>query len=67
MQIFKIKIEEQPLLIKYYLMKHLILLKIKNTIDVNVDLLQWLTFFFDKKTSGGAIKKEIMENEELAK
>ena len=23
--------------------------------------------FFDKKTSGGAIKKEIMQNEELAK
>ena len=35
--------------------------------DINMDLLQWFLIFFDKKTSGGAITKEIMKNEELAK
>ena len=28
--------------IKHFVIKHLILLKIKNTMDVNVELLQWL-------------------------
>ena len=40
------------------MIKHLILLKVQNMMDINVD--------FNKKTSGGAIKKEIMQNEELA-
>ena len=35
--------------------------------DINMDLLQWFLIFFDKKISGGAITKEIMKNEELAK
>ena len=30
--------------------------------DNNVDLLQWLASFFDKKTSGGAVKNEIKSN-----
>ena len=30
--------------------------------DNNVDLLQWLASFFDKKTSGGAVKNEINSN-----
>ena len=36
---FKDSLEEQPL-IKYYMIKHLILLKIQNTMDINVGLLQ---------------------------
>ena len=35
-------------------------------ININLDLLQWFLIFLVKKTSGGAIKKEIMQNEELA-
>ena len=35
----KIKLEEQ-LLIKHCVIKHLILLKIQNMMDINVDLLQ---------------------------
>ena len=30
-------------MMKYYVIKHLILLKIQNMIDINVDLLQWFT------------------------
>ena len=36
---------ENSLLIKYYVIKHLTLLKIQNMIDINVDLLQWLINF----------------------
>ena len=39
-EILKIYQEEQ-LLIKYYVMKHIILLKILNVIVINMDLLQW--------------------------
>ena len=34
--------------------------------DINVDLLRWFKICFDRKASGGAIKKN-MQNEELAK
>ena len=34
--------------------------------DINVDFLQWLTNFFDKKNSGGAVKNEIISNKKLA-
>ena len=59
---------------KYYVKKHLILLKIRNMLDINVDLLEWFTIFFDKKSSGCAvrradkfaIKTEIMPNHQLA-
>ena len=61
MEILKIEIEEQ-LLIKYYVVKHLILLKVQNEMDINVDLLQW----FIKKTSGGTVRNEIISNKELA-
>ena len=44
------------------MIKHLILLKIQNMMDINVDLLQWLIFFFDKKTSGRAVKEEKISN-----
>ena len=46
-------------------MKHLILLKIQNTTDVNVDLLEWFINFL-KKTFGGTVKNEIMSNKGLA-
>ena len=39
MEILRICLEEQ-LLIRYYMIKHLILLKIQN-IDINMDLLLW--------------------------
>ena len=34
--------------------------------DINVDLLQWLIIFFDKKASGSGIKNENISNKELA-
>ena len=40
MQTLKIELKEQ-LLIKCYVTKHLILLKIRNIMDIHVDLLQW--------------------------
>ena len=52
---------EERLLIKFYAIKHLILLKIQNTIDINV-----VYKFFDKKISGGTGKNEFMPNKELA-
>ena len=39
---------------KYYVIKHLILLKPQNIMDINVDLVQWFTHFFDKINAGGA-------------
>ena len=30
--------------------------------DINVDLLQWFISFFDKESSGGIVKNEIMSN-----
>ena len=35
--------------------------------DSKVDLVQWFTIFFAKKTSDGAIEIKIMSNKELAK
>ena len=34
--------------------------------DFNVDLLQWFITFLTKKTSSGAVKNEIISDEELA-
>ena len=48
MEILKIEIEEQ-LLIKHYMVKDLILLKIRNMIDINVSLPQWFINFLIKK------------------
>ena len=39
----------EQLMIKYYTIKHLILLKIQNMMDNNVYLLQWSINFFDEK------------------
>ena len=45
-------------------MKDLILLKIQNMMDINVDLHQWFLKFLIKNTSAGTIKNEIISNEE---
>ena len=66
MEILK-DLNRKQLLIKYYLRKHLILLKIQIIMDFNVEMFQWFILFLIKKTSVGAIKKEIMQNGELAK
>ena len=57
---------KEQLLIKYCVTKHLILLKIRNMLDIKRILLQWFINFLIKKTSGGAIKNENMSNKELA-
>ena len=44
------------LLIKYYVIKYLILLKIQNVTDINAGLLQWFISFLIKKTACGAVK-----------
>ena len=56
MVILKIYLEEQ-LLIKYYVMEHFILPKVLDMIDIKK--------VFDKKTAGGTVKNEIMQNKEL--
>ena len=33
--------------------------------DINMDLLHWFMNFFDKQSSGGTVKYEIISNEEL--
>ena len=56
------------------MIKHLILLKIQNMMDIKGILLQWFLVFFDKKTSatpannfaGSGIKNENISNKELA-
>ena len=47
MEILKIYLEEQ-LLKKYYVIKHLILLKIQSMMGISLDLLQWFTKFLIK-------------------
>ena len=54
------------MLIKYYVIKHLILLKIYNMVDVNTKSLQWSITFLIKNTSGGTVKNKIISNKELA-
>ena len=65
MEILKIQLEKHPL-IKHCMIKHLILLKIQNMIDIKGVLIQWFINFLIRKTSGGAVKNEIMQNKELA-
>ena len=48
-------------LIKYDVIKHLILLKIHNMMDINVDLLQWFITFLIKKSCCG-VKNENISN-----
>ena len=55
------------------MLKHLTLLKIRNIMDINVDLLQWFINFLIKKSSGdvatlgskSAVKNENMSNKEF--
>ena len=47
MEILTIYPKEQ-LLIKYYMINHLISLKIENKMDINMDLLQWFISFLIK-------------------
>ena len=42
--------------IKYFMIKHLISLKIQNMIDVNVDFLKWSIIFLIKKYQVGQLK-----------
>ena len=58
MVILKIYLEEQ-LLIKYYVMEHFILPKVLDMINIKK--------VFDKKTAGGTVKNEIMQNKELGR
>ena len=44
--------------------KYLMLLKIQNMVDINVDLLQWFIYFLIRKTSGSGIKN--ISNNKLA-
>ena len=64
MEILKILLEEQ-FLIKYCVIKHLILLKIKNMMDIKGVLRQWFLNFLIKQTSGGTVKNENISNREL--
>ena len=48
------------------MIQHLILLKLQNMMDINVNLLKWSINFLIKRTSGIGIKNENMSNEELA-
>ena len=65
MEISRISAEEQ-LLIKYYVIKHLILLKIQNMMDINVDLLQWSIKFLIKKLLVSGNKNKNISNKKLA-
>ena len=47
------------------MIRHLIILKIQNLVDINVELLQWFINFLIKKTSSGIVKNEIISNKEL--
>ena len=53
-------------LINFYLIEGLILLKIQNRTDIKEMQLQWFIRFLVKKTGGGTVKNEIMQNKELA-
>ena len=48
-------------MIKYYAIKHLILLKIQIMMDIKMVLLQWFINFLIKKTMGDATKNEIIQ------
>ena len=48
------------------MLKYLILPKIQNMVDINVDLLQWSRNFLIKNMSGSGIKNENISNKELA-
>ena len=53
------------LLIKDYLMKHLILLKVLDMMNIKEVSLQWFIIFLIKKSASGAVKNEIIQNKKL--
>ena len=57
--IMKIRTEKQ-LMIKFYVIKSFISLKIRNMMDINVDLLQWFII------SAETVKNEVFSNTYLA-
>ena len=57
---------KERLLIKYYMIKHLILLKILNMI-INVELIHVCIYFWKKKSIGVGIRNKSMSNQELVK
>ena len=59
-------LKRRTLLIKYYVIKHLILLNIQNMMDINVGLLQWFIHILIKKASHSGIKNESISNKEIA-
>ena len=64
MEILKISLEEQ-LLIKYCIIKHLILLKFQNMMDIKEVCFFWW-FINVLSISGEAVKNEIVSSKELA-
>ena len=66
MEILIIQLEEQ-LLIKYCVIKHLILLKIKNEMDIKEILLQWFINFLIKNNSDLLTMSDQQLAEELNK
>ena len=58
-----LQILEKQLLINYCVIKHLILLKILDMMDINVDLFQWFIVFLNKNTSGSSIKNDNISDE----
>ena len=62
MEILRICPEEQPL-IKYYALKHLILLKLQNMMDFNEDLLQYFINFLIKSFLIVVLKVKIFQTE----
>ena len=65
MEILKISLEGQ-LLIKYCVIKHLILLKFQKYDGYQRTLTSKVYKFFNKKTSGETVKNDIISNKELA-
>ena len=55
---------EEHLLIKYYVIKYLLLIKIQNIMDIKEVSLQGF-IIFDKTSSGDAIESEIILNQQL--
>ena len=63
-EISKIYLEGQ-LLIKYYVIKKLNIAKTPKYVGYQKGFASNIFQYFDKETSGGAIKDEIMSNQEL--
>ena len=62
-EISRISLEDQ-LPAKHYVIKHSILLKFENMVDVSMQLLKWFTNLLADKSS---INSEILTNQKLAK